>query len=664
MAASSDTNFAPTRRMDAFFKGIELRSRYEYIGADLPQRAKLDKMYDWENNDLPAIGDIVQWVLLLDFVYLSSRGNKRFQECWLKTPAGIKKILLSFMLKKLYPHVAWNANLPTDDPDLYLPYRGEVVEFCGYIFLKKDVPFIFDSAVVWPFSDKPEAAKIDLVKSLGRNKYLPQELPNYLDTGKIPYAGAPIDWVQPTRPSSTTDVRQPPVPVMETPPLEKVSLRPPAGNRSKFVVDESYAEPEAELERRSPSSANDIFIDSPPAQSNPVLPEINRIAFPRNGSFPLQEEVLDPTYVESSAHESHKIPIRRPPADTVRQSSGAIPTVSLPQDGERVFMGSGVTQSVLGRGGMGIVYLIFVKQLEVLRAVKLLNPMQFVENAQEFEKFKERFTREAKILSNLHHTHIAQIHQFGDWQGYPYIEMEYVEGSSINNIISSSGRISAAACTAIGIQIARALRHAHNKAYLIDGRQHTGLVHRDLKPSNVIVSQDGESKLLDFGIAIPAGMVTHTMKSNFVGTLQYAAPEQIKGEALDQRTDIFSFGCIIHEMLTGAPAFRQTTVAEILQARMSNKYASVDEYRIKIPRSLRYILRTCMNIDAEERFVSSDDLLEVLEQAHRDLTAEMPDAVVKEWVHGRQYNTSRIQIDDRMKKNGFWKKIIKPFSNR
>src|SRR5512137_1554384 len=194
----------------------------------------------------------------------------------------------------------------------------------------------------------------------------------------------------------------------------------------------------------------------------------------------------------------------------------------------------------IGEGGMGVVYKAQDLELDRFVAIKAL-PERLVEHDTE----QQRFIQEAKAASALNHAHVCTIYDFlrvGDQQ---FIVMEYVEGRTLRDLIRS-GVPDQAAAISYAVQIGEALEEAHAKS----------IVHRDVKPENIMVNSKNQIKVMDFGLAKLKGSLKITKTSSTVGTLAYMAPEQIQGKDVDARSDIFSFGILLFEMLTGQTPFR------------------------------------------------------------------------------------------------------------
>jgi YVTN family beta-propeller protein len=209
---------------------------------------------------------------------------------------------------------------------------------------------------------------------------------------------------------------------------------------------------------------------------------------------------------------------------------------------------------LVGRGGMGVVYRATDLSLERPAALKLIAP----ELAQD-ERFRARFLKEQRLAAALEHPHVIPIHEAGEHDGQLYLAMRYVEGSDLKTLLERDGKPTPERALAVLAQIADALDAAHRR----------GLVHRDVKPANVLLDEDGHAYLTDFGITKQIGGAS-TDTGRVVGTLDYLAPEQIRGEKVDGRTDCYALACVLYECLAGTPPFRRATEAATLWAHMQD----------------------------------------------------------------------------------------------
>ncbi|MGZ5428198.1 MAG: protein kinase domain-containing protein [Thermoanaerobaculia bacterium] len=265
--------------------------------------------------------------------------------------------------------------------------------------------------------------------------------------------------------------------------------------------------------------------------------------------------------------------------------------------------------SALGAGGMGEVYRATDTRLDRTVALKVL-PEDFFEDKERVA----RFEREAKLLAALSHPNIAAIYSFEEIPGVPgssgrhVLAQELLEGATLRQRLAA-GPLPLRKAVDWGVQIARGLAAAHEK----------GIVHRDLKPENLFVTTDGHLKILDFGLArqmaLPAGEDTKsptvakaTDPGTLLGTVGYMAPEQVRGQPADARSDIFSFGCVLYEMLTGQRAFKGDSAIETMNAILKEEPPDPDVSGAKIPPDLDRLIRHCLEKSPAERFQSARDL--------------------------------------------------------
>src|SRR5262245_25280154 len=266
--------------------------------------------------------------------------------------------------------------------------------------------------------------------------------------------------------------------------------------------------------------------------------------------------------------------------------------------------------SPLGAGGMGEVYRARDSKLDRDVAIKVL-PAQLTSDAEAMA----RFEREAKAVAALSHPNILAIHDFGTHGGVSYAVTELLEGETLRGKLDS-GSISQKQAVDWAQQIAKGLSAAHGK----------GVVHRDLKPENVFVTKDGHVKILDFGLAKrvdeadPSGQTSaptggHTAPGTVMGTMGYMSPEQVRGLPVDHRSDIFSFGAILYELLSGRKAFKRDTASDTIAAIMRDEPPELSGSGRTIPVALDHIVRHCLEKDRDNRFGTARDVAFALSEA-------------------------------------------------
>jgi ABC-type branched-subunit amino acid transport system substrate-binding protein/predicted Ser/Thr protein kinase len=250
--------------------------------------------------------------------------------------------------------------------------------------------------------------------------------------------------------------------------------------------------------------------------------------------------------------------------------------------------------SLIGRGGMGVVYRATDLSLERPVALKLIAP-ELVED----EHFRTRFLREPRLAASLDHPNVIPIYEAGERDGRLYLAMRYVEGSDLKTLVERDGKLSPEDALQVLAQVAGALDAAHRR----------GLVHRDVKPANVLLDENGHVYLTDFGITKQIGGAS-TDKGRVVGTLDYLAPEQIRGEEVDGRTDCYALACVLYECLAGAPPFRRVSEAETLWAHMQEEPAPLSGHPALDP-----VLRKGLAKDRIQRYGTCSELIEAAAQA-------------------------------------------------
>ena len=269
----------------------------------------------------------------------------------------------------------------------------------------------------------------------------------------------------------------------------------------------------------------------------------------------------------------------------------------------------------LGEGGMGVVYKARDARLDRFVALKVLPPEKTADPDR-----KRRFMQEAKAASALNHPNIITIHDIGEAEGVTFIAMECVEGRTLDQLIGPKG-LKLDEAIKFAVQIAGALAKAHA----------AGIVHRDLKPSNVMVTGDGLVKVLDFGLAklsepaapvelaVTRTLAPVTQEGVIAGTAAYMSPEQAEGKSVDARSDIFAFGALVYEMLTGRRAFQRGSQASTIAAVLLEQPEPVAGIMPDTPRDLEKIIARCLRKDPAQRFQGMADVQVALQELSEDV---------------------------------------------
>src|ERR1700757_1141699 len=260
----------------------------------------------------------------------------------------------------------------------------------------------------------------------------------------------------------------------------------------------------------------------------------------------------------------------------------------------------------LGAGGMGEVYRARDSRLDRIVALKVL-PTSFSADSERLRRFEQ----EARSVAALNHPNILAVHDIGTHDGAPYMVCELLEGETLRARLHG-GMLSTRKAVELAVQIAEGLAAAHEK----------GIVHRDLKPENIFLTKDGRVKILDFGLAkvtrggsepntsqtLTSADIALTEAGQVLGTAGYMSPEQVRGIGVDHRSDIFAFGAIFFEMLSGKRAFSRETAAETMTAILKEDPPDLTELNHNISPALERIPRHCLEKSPEQRFQSARDL--------------------------------------------------------
>ncbi|MFG2503181.1 serine/threonine-protein kinase [Streptomyces sp. NPDC048441] len=261
----------------------------------------------------------------------------------------------------------------------------------------------------------------------------------------------------------------------------------------------------------------------------------------------------------------------------------------------------------IGRGGMAVVYRARDLRLDRTVALKLLAP-ELARN----DTFRQRFTHESRVAAAIEHPHIVPVFEAGETDGVLYIAMRYVPGLDLRHLLDRAGPLPVGAALRIAAQVASALDAAHDH----------GLVHRDVKPGNILVAKGTDSDhpehvyLTDFGLTKKSLSLTgFTTVGQFVGTLDYVAPEQISGRPVDGRCDVYSLACVVHETMAGGPPFQRDDDMALLWAHQYDKAPLLTEIRPDVPEALDGVLAKALAKSPEDRYGSCLEFVSALRAA-------------------------------------------------
>ncbi|MEV0253343.1 serine/threonine-protein kinase [Streptomyces sp. NPDC050732] len=261
----------------------------------------------------------------------------------------------------------------------------------------------------------------------------------------------------------------------------------------------------------------------------------------------------------------------------------------------------------IGRGGMAVVYRARDLRLDRTVALKLLAP-ELARN----DTFRRRFTHESRVAAAIEHPHIVPVFEAGETEGVLYIAMRYVPGSDLRHLLDRGGPLSVTAALRIATQIASALDAAHDH----------GLVHRDVKPGNILIAKGTDSDhpehayLTDFGLTKKSLSLTgFTTVGQFVGTLDYVAPEQISGRPVDGRCDVYSLACVVYETMAGGPPFQRDDDIALLWAHQYDRPPRLTEKRPGVAPGLDGILAKALAKSPEDRYGSCLELAAAMRAA-------------------------------------------------
>ncbi|MFO1310809.1 MAG: protein kinase [Burkholderiales bacterium] len=270
-------------------------------------------------------------------------------------------------------------------------------------------------------------------------------------------------------------------------------------------------------------------------------------------------------------------------------------------------------REIIGEGAMACVYKAFDPEINRQLAIKLLKAQLRLDG-----EYRTRFLREAKGAGVLSHPNIVTVFDVGEDQGHPYIAMELVEGATLAEEIKSGKPLNTAEIVEIGIQLARALDYAHKR----------GIVHRDVKPGNIMRLTDSNTiKVADFGICRIDGSEANdstqqTQVGNVLGTPHYMSPEQVIGEKVDSRSDLFSAGVVLYQLLTGHLPFEGDTLISVAYKITKTDPPSLDKIRSDLPLSLRRVVERALKKQPDKRFQTGEEFAQALVGVQRELAEE------------------------------------------
>jgi serine/threonine protein kinase len=264
----------------------------------------------------------------------------------------------------------------------------------------------------------------------------------------------------------------------------------------------------------------------------------------------------------------------------------------------------------IGSGGMGRVYKALDQELNRIVALKMLKP-----EISSHPNIIKRFKKEIKLASQITHRHVCRIHDLGEAEGIKFISMQYIEGQDLKDFIKQAGTLTVEKAVNITQQVCAALQAAHDE----------GVIHRDLKPQNIMIDKKGNAYVMDFGIARSLETEEMTIPGAIISTPHYMSPEQAEGKKADARSDIYSLGCIMYEMLTGKLPFEADTSVALLHKHLKETPKPPSRLNPQISPTLDKIIFKCMEKEPEKRYQKADEIIKAMDEAKPEfMPAEKP----------------------------------------
>jgi serine/threonine protein kinase len=374
---------------------------------------------------------------------------------------------------------------------------------------------------------------------------------------------------------------------------EAPTQRPPDGKRSLFAG--LLAEAKEAQPPRDEARGEDEAAGGRPPSRDELEARYSRASRPPDERAAQHTLGIEGRGRPKSVAPPARSSIAPPPRSSAPPPRGSVP----PPSASGRYLGPYKVLGELGSGGMAVVHKAVQPSLDRLVAIKELRPEMSSD-----KQILARFEREATSLATLQHGNIVHIYDFVRDFDSAYIVMEYVEGIDLFDVLAEVDRLPADVAAVIALQLAHALEYAHYR----------GIIHRDVKPSNVLVSKIGEVKIMDFGIARDPGRADITQVGMALGTPAYMAPEQIRGDRIDFRADLFSFGICLYEMLTGEKPWADDGGQTVARRILVEDPVPVRRYLPDVPVALETIIGRCLHKSPDRRYSSTFELRRALEQ--------------------------------------------------